>query len=102
MRPAQENRSDLQRRYCLVGHRDPARGSPPVLWFFTTPEFIQRGKDLVQASLARQAEVMAELTQIQEEEQRSFLADSQLTSDLGEFLKVTLPLLYPQFLALAS
>lgn len=45
---------------------------------------------------------MAELTQIQEEEQRSFLADSQLTSDLGEFLKVTLPLLYPQFLALAS
>lgn len=43
---------------------------------------------------------MAELTQIQEEEQRSFLADSQLTSDLGEFLKVTL--LYLQFLALTS
>ncbi|XP_036056819.1 ellis-van Creveld syndrome protein isoform X5 [Onychomys torridus] len=50
-------------------------------------EFMQRGKDLVQASLAHQAEVMAEFTQIQEEEQRSFLADSQLTSDPGEFLK---------------
>ncbi|KAL6040126.1 hypothetical protein STEG23_000127, partial [Scotinomys teguina] len=50
-------------------------------------EFMQRGKDLVQASLAHQAEVMAELTQIQEEERRSFLADPQLTSDPGEFLK---------------
>lgn len=50
-------------------------------------EFMQRGKDLVQASLAHQAEVMAELTQIQEEERRSFLAGSPLTSDPGEFLK---------------
>ncbi|CAO2640113.1 EvC complex member EVC [Lemmus lemmus] len=61
-------------------------------------EFIQRGKDLVQASLARQAEVMAELTQIQEEEQRSFLADSQLTSDLGEFLKAFHEVLERQWL----
>nr|XP_048271167.1 ellis-van Creveld syndrome protein isoform X1 [Myodes glareolus] len=61
-------------------------------------EFIQRGKDLVQASLAHQAEVMAELTQIQEEEQRSFLADSQLTSDLGEFLKVFHEVLERQWL----
>ncbi|KAL1789455.1 ellis-van Creveld syndrome protein isoform X1 [Sigmodon hispidus] len=50
-------------------------------------EFMQRGKDLVQVSLAHQAEVMAELTQIQEEERRSFLADSQMPSDLEEFLK---------------
>ncbi|XP_051020951.1 evC complex member EVC [Acomys russatus] len=50
-------------------------------------EFMQRGKDLVQTSLARQAEARVELTQAQEEEQRSFLADSQLTSDPGEFLK---------------
>ncbi|XP_027239925.1 ellis-van Creveld syndrome protein isoform X4 [Cricetulus griseus] len=50
-------------------------------------EFIQRGKDLVQASLAHLAEVISELTQIQEEEQKSFLTDSQLTSDPGEFLK---------------
>ncbi|XP_057628448.1 evC complex member EVC isoform X2 [Chionomys nivalis] len=61
-------------------------------------EFIQRGKDLVQASLAHQAEVMAELTQIQEEEQRSFLADSQLTSDLGEFLKAFHEVLERQWL----
>ncbi|XP_051056212.1 evC complex member EVC isoform X1 [Phodopus roborovskii] len=50
-------------------------------------EFMQRGKDLVQASLARQAEVTSELTRIQEEERKSFLTDSQLTSDPGEFLK---------------
>ncbi|XP_026644412.1 ellis-van Creveld syndrome protein isoform X2 [Microtus ochrogaster] len=61
-------------------------------------EFIQRGKDLVQASLAHQVEVMAELTQIQEEEQRSFLADSQLTSDLGEFLKAFHEVLERQWL----
>ncbi|XP_038193069.1 ellis-van Creveld syndrome protein isoform X3 [Arvicola amphibius] len=61
-------------------------------------EFLQRSKDLVQASLAHQAEVMAELTQIQEEEQRSFLADSQLTSDLGEFLKAFHEVLERQWL----
>lgn len=66
------------------------------------PEFMQRGKELVQTSVARQAEARAELTQTQEEEQRSFLADSQLTSDPEEFLKVTLPLPHPQYLALAS
>lgn len=79
-----------------------ARESLPVLWFFLMPEFMQRGKDLVQASLAHQAEVMAELTQIQEEERKSFLAGSPLTSDPGEFLKVTLPLLCPQCSALTS
>ncbi|XP_040602939.1 ellis-van Creveld syndrome protein isoform X3 [Mesocricetus auratus] len=50
-------------------------------------EFMQRGKDLVQASLARLAEVTSELTHLQEEERKSFLTDSQLTSDPGEFLK---------------
>ncbi|GAB1289602.1 Ellis-van Creveld syndrome protein homolog [Apodemus speciosus] len=50
-------------------------------------KFMQRGKDLVQLSQARQAEAAAELTRAQEEERRSFLADSQRTSDPGEFLK---------------
>lgn len=63
---------------------------------------MQRGKDLVQTSLARQAEVRAELTKAQEEKQRSFLADSQLTPDLGEFLKVTQSLPHPQYLSLAG
>lgn len=63
---------------------------------------MQRGKDLVQASQARQAEAAAELTQTQEEERRSLLADSQLTSDPGEFLKVTLPLPHPQDLSFAG
>uniref|UniRef100_A0A8C5KYV0 EvC ciliary complex subunit 1 n=1 Tax=Jaculus jaculus TaxID=51337 RepID=A0A8C5KYV0_JACJA len=50
-------------------------------------EFIQRGKGLVQASQARQAEETAELMLAQEEERRSFLTDSQLTSDPEKFLK---------------
>nr|XP_055182209.1 evC complex member EVC isoform X3 [Nyctereutes procyonoides] len=50
-------------------------------------EFVQRGKDLVKASLAHQAEEMARLTLAQEEEQRSFLAEAQPTTDLGTFLQ---------------
>ncbi|XP_073898754.1 evC complex member EVC isoform X2 [Castor canadensis] len=50
-------------------------------------EFIQRGKDLVQASLVHQAEETAKLMLAQEEERRSFLAAAQLTSDPEEFLK---------------
>lgn len=63
---------------------------------------MQRGKDLVQLSQARQAEAAAELTQAQEEERKSFLADSQLTSDPGKFLKVTLSLPHPQDLSFAG
>lgn len=76
----------------------------PALWFFSIPEFTQRGKDLVQASQAHQAEAVAELTQTQEEERRSFLAASQLTSDPdpGSFLKVNLPLPHPQDLSFAG
>uniref|UniRef100_A0A8D2B3P7 EvC ciliary complex subunit 1 n=1 Tax=Sciurus vulgaris TaxID=55149 RepID=A0A8D2B3P7_SCIVU len=50
-------------------------------------EFIQRAKDLVKESLAHQAERTAMLTLAQEEERRSFLADSRLNSDPEEFLK---------------
>ncbi|XP_072593902.1 evC complex member EVC isoform X5 [Vulpes vulpes] len=50
-------------------------------------EFVQRGKDLVKASLAHQAEEMARLTLAQEEEQRSFLAEAQPTTDPGTFLQ---------------
>lgn len=63
---------------------------------------MQRGKDLVQASQAHQAEAAAVLTQAQEEERRGFLADTQLTSDPGEFLKVTLPPPHPQDLSFAG
>nr|XP_013002002.1 ellis-van Creveld syndrome protein isoform X2 [Cavia porcellus] len=50
-------------------------------------EFVQRSKDLVQASLARQTEGTARLSLAHEEERRSFLADSPLTSDPEEFIK---------------
>ncbi|XP_030891208.1 ellis-van Creveld syndrome protein-like [Leptonychotes weddellii] len=50
-------------------------------------EFVQRGKDLVKASLVHQAEEMAKLTLAQEEEQRSFLAEAQLSTAPGEFLQ---------------
>ncbi|XP_027801055.2 evC complex member EVC [Marmota flaviventris] len=50
-------------------------------------EFVQRGKDLVKASLARQAEGTATLMLAQEEERRAFLANSHLNSDPEEFLK---------------
>lgn len=40
--------------------------------------------------MARQAEEMAKLTLAQEEEERSFLAEAQLTMAPGEFLQVTL------------
>nr|XP_036883140.1 ellis-van Creveld syndrome protein [Manis javanica] len=50
-------------------------------------EFVQRGKDLVKASLAHQAEETAKLTLAQETEQRSFLAEAQLTADPEEFLQ---------------
>ncbi|XP_039694144.1 evC complex member EVC isoform X4 [Pteropus medius] len=44
-------------------------------------EFVQQGKDLVKASLVRQAEGMAGLVLAQEEERRSFLAEAQLAAD---------------------
>lgn len=60
------------------------------LWLLSMSEFVQRGKDLVKASLAHQAEETAKLTLAQETEQRSFLAEAQLTADPEEFLQVTL------------
>ncbi|XP_054409673.2 evC complex member EVC isoform X5 [Pongo abelii] len=50
-------------------------------------EFVQRGKDLVKASLAHQVEGTAKLTLAQEEERRSFLAEAQPTADPEKFLK---------------
>ncbi|XP_047305764.1 evC complex member EVC isoform X3 [Homo sapiens] len=50
-------------------------------------EFVQRGKDLVTASLAHQVEGTAKLTLAQEEEQRSFLAEAQPTADPEKFLE---------------
>ncbi|XP_058579108.1 evC complex member EVC isoform X3 [Neofelis nebulosa] len=50
-------------------------------------EFVQRGKDLVKASLVHQAEGTAKLQLAQEKEQRGFLAEAQLTSDPAEFLQ---------------
>ncbi|XP_070314233.1 evC complex member EVC isoform X3 [Odocoileus virginianus] len=50
-------------------------------------EFVQRGKDLVKASLVHQAEEMARLTLAQQEERRSFLAAGQLTAHPEEFLQ---------------
>uniref|UniRef100_A0A452VE80 EvC ciliary complex subunit 1 n=1 Tax=Ursus maritimus TaxID=29073 RepID=A0A452VE80_URSMA len=54
---------------------------------FYTQHFVQRGKDLVKASLVHQAEEMAKLALAQEEEQSSFLAEAQLTTAPGEFLQ---------------
>ncbi|XP_023062660.1 ellis-van Creveld syndrome protein isoform X3 [Piliocolobus tephrosceles] len=50
-------------------------------------EFVQRGKDLVKASLAHQVEGTAKLTLAQEEERRRFLAEAQPTADPETFLK---------------
>nr|XP_019573571.1 PREDICTED: ellis-van Creveld syndrome protein isoform X1 [Rhinolophus sinicus]XP_019573574.1 PREDICTED: ellis-van Creveld syndrome protein isoform X4 [Rhinolophus sinicus] len=50
-------------------------------------EFVQRGTDLVKASRVRQAEVTAELTLVQEDERRGFLAETQLTADPDRFLQ---------------
>ncbi|XP_012518304.1 PREDICTED: ellis-van Creveld syndrome protein [Propithecus coquereli] len=50
-------------------------------------EFVQQGKDLVQASLAHQVEETAKLTLAQKEEQRSLLAEAQLTTDPEKFLQ---------------
>uniref|UniRef100_A0A8C8WDL1 EvC ciliary complex subunit 1 n=1 Tax=Panthera leo TaxID=9689 RepID=A0A8C8WDL1_PANLE len=50
-------------------------------------EFVQRGKDLIRASLVHQAEGTVKLKLAQEEEQRGFLAEAQLTSDPAEFLQ---------------
>ncbi|KAG8505836.1 Ellis-van Creveld syndrome protein [Galemys pyrenaicus] len=50
-------------------------------------EFVQRGKGLVQALLARQAEGTAELVQAQEEEQRRFLAQARPPADPEGFLQ---------------
>uniref|UniRef100_A0A673SVS5 EvC ciliary complex subunit 1 n=1 Tax=Suricata suricatta TaxID=37032 RepID=A0A673SVS5_SURSU len=58
-----------------------------VLWPVFISEFVRRGRDLVRVSLAHQAEGTAELKLAQEEEQRGFLAEAQLTSDPGEFLQ---------------
>ncbi|XP_032488529.1 ellis-van Creveld syndrome protein isoform X6 [Phocoena sinus] len=50
-------------------------------------EFVQRGRDLVKASLVHQAEGMARLTLAQQKEQRSFLATAPQTADPEEFLQ---------------
>ncbi|KAM8802372.1 evC complex member EVC isoform 3-T3 [Rhynchonycteris naso] len=50
-------------------------------------EFVRRGKDLVQASRAQQAERTVELALAQEEERRRFLAGLQLTADPEDFLQ---------------
>ncbi|XP_067591590.1 evC complex member EVC isoform X6 [Pseudorca crassidens] len=50
-------------------------------------EFVQRGRDLVKASLVHQAEGMARLTLAQQKEQRSFLATAPQTADPKEFLQ---------------
>lgn len=60
-----------------------------VLWLVPISEFVRRGKDLVKASLARRAEGTAELRLAQQEEQRRFLAEAQLTCDPGQFLQVS-------------
>ncbi|XP_069850260.1 evC complex member EVC-like isoform X2 [Dipodomys merriami] len=65
-------------------------------------EFIQRGKDLAQAAQARQAEETARLTQAQEDEQRSFLASAQPTSDPKAFLKAFHEVLERQRLRLSD
>ncbi|XP_046948102.1 evC complex member EVC isoform X2 [Lynx rufus] len=62
-------------------------------------EFVQRGKDLVKASLAHQAEGTAKLKLAREEEQRGFLAEAQLTSDPAEFLQAFHEVLERQRLA---
>ncbi|XP_036708430.1 ellis-van Creveld syndrome protein isoform X3 [Balaenoptera musculus] len=51
-------------------------------------EFVQRGRELVKASLVHQAEGMATLTLAQQKEQRSFLATAPQTADPEEFLQV--------------
>ncbi|XP_053073568.1 evC complex member EVC isoform X3 [Acinonyx jubatus] len=61
--------------------------------------FVQRGKDLVKASLVHQAEGTAKLKLAQEEEQRGFLAEAQLTSDPAEFLQAFHEVLERQRLA---
>ncbi|XP_066134859.1 evC complex member EVC isoform X4 [Saccopteryx bilineata] len=50
-------------------------------------EFVRRGKELVRASRAHQAEGTAELALAQEEERRRFLAGPQLTADPEDFLQ---------------
>ncbi|VFV27042.1 ellis-van creveld syndrome protein [Lynx pardinus] len=62
-------------------------------------EFVQRGKDLVKASLVHQAEGTAKLKLAREEEQRGFLAEAQLTSDPAEFLQAFHEVLERQRLA---
>lgn len=61
-----------------------------VLWLVSVSDFIQRGKDLVQASRVRQEEGTAELMLAQEDERTSLLAAAQLTADPEELLQVTL------------
>ena len=65
------------------------RATCNVPCFVSIAEFVQRGKDLVKASLVRQTEEMARLALAQQEEQRSFLAAGQLTTHPEEFLQVT-------------
>lgn len=73
-----------------AGRRGAGRVTCHVPWLVSISEFVQRGKDLVKASLVHQAEGTAKLKRTQEEEQRGFLAEAQLTSDPAEFLQVNL------------
>ncbi|XP_075400665.1 evC complex member EVC isoform X2 [Tenrec ecaudatus] len=50
-------------------------------------EFVQRGKDLVRASLAHQEAAMGRLSLADNEERRGFLAEAQPTADPKAFLK---------------
>ena len=72
------------------------RATCNVLCFVPIAEFVQRGKDLVKASLVHQAEEMARLALAQQEERRSFLAAGQLTAHPEEFLQVTCSRLTPR------
>lgn len=60
-----------------------------VLWLVSISEFVQRAKDLVQASRVRQVEGTAALMLAQEEERRNFLAEAPLTADPDRLLQVT-------------
>ena len=77
------------------------RATCSVPCFVSIAEFVQRGKDLVKASLVRQAEEMARLALAQQEERRSFLAAGQLTAHPEEFLQVTCSQLMPRSTGIA-
>ena len=77
------------------------RATCSVPCFVSIAEFVQRGKDLVKASLVRQAEEMARLALAQQEERRSFLAAGRLTAHPEEFLQVTCSQLMPRSTGIA-